>query len=760
MKKTRLALTLAASAIAGISMAQAPAFPGAEGHGRYTTGGRGGKVIHVTNLNDSGEGSLREAVSGNDKKIVVFDVGGVIELERNLNIGGNTTILGQTAPGQGITLRYYTVEYNGDNIIVRFVRFRRGQERDVNDGADATWTRHHRNIMLDHCSFSWSIDEVASFYDNRDFTMQWCTVAEALNNAGHNKGAHGYGGIWGGKGASFHHNFLAHLNNRSPRFNGARYAWDGYDQDEYDNTVMAERIDFRNCLIYNWGTGGCYGGPGGGFVNMVNNYYKAGPGTSHKDRVTECSTASSGNSEGAPDELIGMKSRYYIDGNYVDGYGANYDWQGVTYDDGRPTFTDKAGMYGMGAGATVSVRLDAPIEAGTVTTHSAETAYEKVRLYAGASLSRDMQDARYAEEAYAGTATYSGSVTKRAGMLDLVADQGGYSLDRASRPEAFDEDNDGIPDTWERANGLDPANPDDATATTLDPAKYYTNIEVYANSIVQDIMLAGNADAIEAVEEYYPQYTKTDGTVVEAINLPDDLPANPDDLEELGSGTITWALSSGSTEEATVSGGLAEYIESTSMEIGSNLTPDGTRNINGTTMTELTSAEKQSTASSANRIRFSVTPANGIYFTPTAVKVMLSRIGTDSGVFDLAWQCNDTETAIVTGGDINRNKQESGWYTDFSQPTTDMTAGTGESSMLLYIYNVNAGKQTAIANVVIEGKVAQLSSGIDDIALGQPASVSYYNLQGVQTATPGKGVNIMVTKYADGRQSVRKVTRR
>lgn len=298
MKKARLALTLAASAIAGISMAQAPAFPGAEGHGRYTTGGRGGKVIHVTNLNDSGEGSLREAVSGNDKKIVVFDVGGVIELERNLNIGGNTTILGQTAPGQGITLRYYTIEYNGDNIIVRFVRFRRGQERDVNDGADATWTRHHRNIMLDHCSFSWSIDEVASFYDNRDFTMQWCTVAEALNNAGHNKGAHGYGGIWGGKGASFHHNFLAHLNNRSPRFNGARYAWDGYDQDEYDNTVMAERVDFRNCLIYNWGTGGCYGGPGGGFVNMVNNYYKAGPGTSHKDRVTECSTASSGNSEG------------------------------------------------------------------------------------------------------------------------------------------------------------------------------------------------------------------------------------------------------------------------------------------------------------------------------------------------------------------------------------------------------------------------------------------------------------------------------
>ena len=171
MKKKRFTLSVAATALFGAAMAQAPAFPGAEGFGRHTTGGRGGKVIHVTNLNDSGEGSLREAVSGNDKKIVVFDVGGVIALERNLSIGGNTTILGQTAPGDGITLRYYTVEYSGDNIIVRFVRFRRGQEVDVNDGADATWTRHHRNIILDHCSFSWSIDEVASFYDNRDFTM-------------------------------------------------------------------------------------------------------------------------------------------------------------------------------------------------------------------------------------------------------------------------------------------------------------------------------------------------------------------------------------------------------------------------------------------------------------------------------------------------------------------------------------------------------------------------------------------------------------
>ena len=760
MKKKRLTLSVAATALFGAAMAQAPAFPGAEGFGRFTTGGRGGKVIHVTNLTDSGEGSLRQAVSGSDKKIVVFDVAGIIALESDLHIGANTTILGQTAPGNGVTLRYYTVNYDGDNIIVRFIRFRRGEEMDKNDGADATWTRHHRNIILDHCSFSWSIDEVASFYDNRDFTMQWCTVAEALNNAGHNKGAHGYGGIWGGKGASFHHNFLAHLNNRSPRFNGARYAWDGYDQDVYPNTVQAERVDFRNCLVYNWGTGGCYGGPGGGFINMVNNYYKAGPGTKNKNRVTECSTASSGNSEGAPAEQIGLKSRYYINGNYVDGYGANYDWQGVTYDDGRSSFADPAGLYGEGEGATISVRLDEPIEAGTVTTHDAATAYEKVRQYAGASLSRDAQDARYAEEAAQGIAVYTGSVTKLAGILDVVADQGGYTLPSATRPETFDEDGDGISDSWERANGLNPSDPNDATTYTLDHAKYYTNIEVYANSLVQDIMLAGNADAMTAVEEYYPAYTKLDGTAVEAINLPDDLPQDPADLADVASGTITWTLASGTIEDATVSAELAGHIASTNMEIGSNLTTDGTRNINGTTFTELTTAKKQSVAASSNCLKFTVTPASGLYFTPTAVKFMLSRIGTDSGVFDLAWHNSTGDATIVTSGDIKRNNESGGWYSNITQTIDNATAAIGEQAMLLYIYNVNDSKQTAIANVVIEGKVQQVATGISDASAAEPTAVEYYNLQGVRTAAPGKGVYIMVEKYADGKQSVRKATRK
>ena len=550
--KQKVFTLLAASLISAASMAQAPAFPGAEGHGRYVTGGRGGKIVHVTNLNDSGTGSFREAVkSGN--KIIVFDVAGVIALKSDLKFADNITILGQTAPSPGITLRYYTVQ-PGSNNIIRFIRIRRGQEKNINDGADASWQRNKTGIIFDHCSFSWSIDEVASFYDNNNFTMQWCTVAESLTNPGHSKGAHGYGGIWGGKLASFHHNFVAHLMNRGPRFNGARYGWTGYTNNKeystykWQNAVQAENVDFRNCVMYN-AQGTCYGGPGGGQINIVNNYYKAGPSHSLKgttlnglkvdvstgkergsqDRITLVTLSTQSNSDKKHPELYDMTSRYYINGNTTEttkgSKTANKDWKGVSYDQGIPSLNgeyyspDANNYYGDAVAHTtisgkscVKIKMDEPAPTGQVTTHSAAEAYEKVLAYVGASLYRDEIDARYMEEAKTGTATYKGSITNSPGIIDKVSDVKGYTeanFGTGTRPADFDTDKDGIPDEWEKANGLNPNDASDALTYSLDKKGYYKNIEVYANSLVENIMKAENQDALSGVDEYYPTTVST-----------------------------------------------------------------------------------------------------------------------------------------------------------------------------------------------------------------------------------------------------------
>ena len=542
MKNILLTIVMAVGTMTAIAQEEIPAFPGAEGHGRYITGGRGGEIRHVTNLNDSGAGSLREALQGNDAKTIVFDVSGYIDLKSQLDITSNTTIAGQTAPYPGITLRYYTIYFGKcDNVIVRFLRFRRSQVKDVNDGADATWGRKHNQIMLDHCSFSWSIDEVASFYDNNNFTMQWCTVSESLTNPGHSKGAHGYGGIWGGKLASFHHNLIAHVTNRAPRFNGARYQWDGYktnmyyDQYQWGNYVQAENVDLRNCVMYNYQSGSaCYGGPGGGYINIVNNYYKAGPSNNSNKTVTKVTVGASGNS--TPEELTGMTSRYFINGNYVTAAGsgkeANYDWKGVDYDggtilvDGERYSKDPNHMYGNNVTYAerdgvdyVKIKLDEPCPTGDVTTHTAEKTYEKVLAYCGASLYRDDVDSRNMEEVRTGTATYTGPVTKKPGQLDFINDPEGEQneaypsfpeLSSENRPENYDTDGDGMPDEWETANGLNPNDANDANTFTVDTEKgWYTNVEVYMNSIVEDIMKGGNADAETTINEYYPACVKT-----------------------------------------------------------------------------------------------------------------------------------------------------------------------------------------------------------------------------------------------------------
>ena len=740
MKKLLMTITAAVLSIA--AFAQAPAFPGAEGHGRYVTGGRGGKIVHVTNLNDSGTGSLRAAVNGSDKKIVVFDVGGVIALKSDLKIGANTTIAGQTAPAPGITVRYYTIRPDASNIIVRFIRFRRGQEKDVNDGADAIWTRHQTGQIYDHCSFSWSIDEVASFYDNNNFTMQWCTLAESLNNAGHGKGAHGYGGIWGGKLASFHHNLIAHVNNRSPRFNGARYDWTGYTSNKlyseykWANAVQSENVDFRNCVIYNCGNG-CYGGPGGGRINIVNNYYKTGPAAS-TDRVTNISI---GNSTSSSDnsKYWNMTSLYYIKGNQVNS-NASRDWTGINYDSGVFTINgekytlDTNHYYGDDVTYTknsagqdcVRIRLENPTEAGEVTTHSALKAYEKVLSFAGASLNRDDVDTRYAKETREGTATYSGSVTKKKGRIDLVSDVQGYTeanFGTGSRPAGYDTDNDGIPDEWEKANGLNPNNASDALLFTLDKKNWYSNIEVYLNSLVQDIMLQGNADADESVDEYYPAYVNpATGEKVDEING-----GNPE------GGTIT-------TEDVS-------FTISQLTNTGNNTSSVWDFN-DGITISNEKS--KSYAAGKENGIKYSA----GVQYTiHLPEKVSISKMlftgydnygETDAYIGEINGMTYDKDTYVFPQKDASEQYFIKSHEVTLPYPAKETLTFTPQGKQVVWIIDLTGTKET---------------SGIDVTEASQPVSTTYYNLQGMRVEGQQHGIIISKTRLANGKTITKKVIR-
>ena len=732
MKRILLSLSLIICLLSysGVA-AQTPAFPGAEGHGRYVTGGRGGKVVHVTNLNDSGTGSFRSAVSGSDKKIVVFDVGGVIALKSDVNIGANTTVMGQTAPAPGITLRYYTLQYNGNNIIVRFIRSRRGQEKDINDGADATWTRNRTGIILDHCSFSWSIDEVASFYDNNNFTMQWCTIGESLNNAGHNKGAHGYGGIWGGKLASFHHNLICHVNNRSPRFNGARYEWNGYTSNKFfseykwQNEVQAENVDLRNCVIYNCGNG-CYGGPGGGYINIVNNYYKTGPAAA-TSRVTQVTVGASGNASGHPN-LWNMTSRYYIKGNQMNTTADFNGWSNIAYDSGTYTIDgmewspDPHHYYGdtvtykkNTAGTDcVCIKLDGPTVSGEVTTHTAATAFDKVLSYAGASLDRDDVDARYMTETRNGTATYSGSVTKTKGRIDLVSDVNGYTeanFGTGSRESGFDTDKDGMPDAWETANGLDPNNPNDAQTYTLDPRSFYTNLEIYCNALVQDIMIQGNADGDDNVREYYPAYKKEDGTTVEAINGDIDDP-NPNVDPNGEEYSVMFNGSDVQSTEGYFTFGDGKHNFNAKftgkydgMEFGQGL------KMEGSTLIEFT-----------NTATSTLTIVQSIWSDHT-----LKVDGNEIGIATATTPDNSEGVRVYT-------------ITGLGAATHQIKRGSGESGVFL-----------------IRVKYADTNSITSSPLLGTTNRIEYYNLNGQRIHHPQNGLCIEVTTESDGTRRSRTV---
>ncbi|KQN06488.1 hypothetical protein [Sphingomonas sp. Leaf25] len=430
--------TVPASAPAGVPV---PAFPGAEGAGRFSTGGRGGKVLRVTTLSDAGPGSLRAAVEAEGPRTIVFDIAGTIALRTPLVVRhGRITIAGQTAPGDGITLRGQTLQIAADDVIVRYLRSRLGAESKSQ--GDAIWISGGTRILLDHVSASWSVDETLSASANYrdaansigDLTVQWSVIADSLRRAGHVKGEHGYGSlVRGGRGSrmSFHHNLWANHAARMPR--PGNYAPAKADPRGAD-------FDFRNNVFYNWG-----GGRSGynadtqsvARYNFVANAYLPGPDSKGRIAFAESN----------------RHAQAWFADNAMAGAVPADPWSLVSGETG--------GAY----------RLSAPVDMPPVATGAAMAAVERVLADAGASRARDSVDAAIIDGVRRGTGR----------QIDTEADAGGWPTLRGG-PAARDSDGDGMADGWERANGLDPKRPDGNADRNGDGR---TNLEDYLDFMVR-----------------------------------------------------------------------------------------------------------------------------------------------------------------------------------------------------------------------------------------------------------------------------------
>ncbi len=422
--------------LAGAASArEIPAFPGAEGFGAMAKGGRGGKVLFVTNLNDSGPGSFREACMAKGPRIVIFRVGGLITLESPLKITEpNITIAGQTAPGDGICLRSNLLTIAASDVVVRFLRARLGDLTRLESDTFSIYTPS-RNVIIDHCSASWSIDETLSATgDIANVTIQWSLIGESLNRSVHHKGEHGYGSLVHATGGlTLHHNLWAHHTERNPRLGDNNYK------------PPFPTFDVRNNVMYNWSKM-CSGLTDGDLkVNYVNNYIRPGPSSSgRKPIVLRRDTASE-------------QVRYYVSGNFVEG---------------RPELTaNNTDMFEPleHQGKKLFSIVKTPYQVAPVSTQNAKEAYEAVLAGVGATMPvRDAVDARIVAD-----------VRQRTGkIINSQKEVGGWPVYRSGKPPV-DSDQDGIPDAWESAHGMNPRDPADARA--VEGASGYTRIELYLN---------------------------------------------------------------------------------------------------------------------------------------------------------------------------------------------------------------------------------------------------------------------------------------
>ena len=410
----------------------------------------------VTNLNDSGEGSLRHAVEQKGPRIVVFAVAGTIGLKSPLRINNDSiTIAGQSAPGDGICLKDYPLVVNASNVIVRYIRVRVGDHHRLDSDALGGGRYGQKNVILDHISVSWSIDECLSIYKTENLTVQWCLVAHSLHTSVHTKGSHGFGGIWGGYKATFHHNLLANHASRNPRFASV------------DGTKW---VDYRNNVVYNWGFKSAYGGGHHAEINMVNNYYKPGPASQHH-RLLDVAADGTG--------------RYYVAGNVMEGDDA------VTNDNRSAVTdcTDKCYVRSIKSSSgispetiptageeCVSCLVDTPFPYEPINEDTPARAYHRVLESVGCSFSRDAYDKEVLRQVEKGIGTFGTD-----GIINSQEDVGGWPVLEAGQA-LKDTDADGMPDEWELRNGLNPKDASDTSVYTLN--KEYTNIEVYLNGLL------------------------------------------------------------------------------------------------------------------------------------------------------------------------------------------------------------------------------------------------------------------------------------
>lgn len=438
------------------------AFPTAEGYGRYAKGGRGGRVLEVTNLNDSGPGSLREAVLATGPRTVVFNVSGVIHLNSKLELrkeNRDLTVAGQTAPGKGIAVhRYKFGMMGGEEMILRFIRTRVGAESGVTqDGMGITGAPGP--VIYDHLSISWTIDEGFSSRGTipSNFTLQRSMISECLNDAGHEiqNSQHGYAASISGDIGSFHHNLLAHCAGRNWSLAGGL----GKNPVEFWG-----RLDIRNNVVYNWDNRTTDGGAHE--VNFVGNYYKPGPAS----KLFVALSADIENFPGTQSYFFARNKMpgHFDESNQNDGRRVNYR--------GRTE-----------ASVTWDVFVDQEFFPSYIQEQSADEAYEDVLANVGANRPMlDEHDARVIEETRNGTAKYKGSKTGKPGLPDNEADVGGLeNYPEEVRPANWDTDHDGMPNAWETKHGLNPEDPADGNATNLSKLGY-TNLEMYLNELAGD----------------------------------------------------------------------------------------------------------------------------------------------------------------------------------------------------------------------------------------------------------------------------------